>query len=736
IYLNRKAQLLDRAPVAFITSALACACGGFRYDDVIKYLKTGLCGVSRRELDRLENYLFTWDVRGNMWTREDGFSQGDEKTTAGEHIDSPLQAINRTRARIRTPLCELKSALAGQTTGREFATALFEFMEHVGLARRLAARARLSRMRGELQLEDEYRRLWDILIDAVGTIAHVLPDTVLKSDKFGELFTLLISQYEIGVIPVSLDRISVGDLDRTENTTPRAVIILGACDGNLPMSSDGTGIFTDAEKERLCELGVSLPGTADARMFDEFRIIYGAFTKASERLIIISPRTGSDMSERRESFIIPRIRAIFPKLEYSEYAAPQTQAQAPCFDFALSRGDDPWQYAAREYFKDDARLEQAMRNASLKRSPVHDIDNIRAIFGDTIRLSASRTDTFSSCRYHYFLQYGLRLKPRRVKGLDAPQIGTFIHFVLEHTLRGVKLRGGHHAVCADDVTRLADEAIEEFANTQLGGFRDRSARFIYLFKRLKKTVHAVVLDVHEELSQSKFAPLDFELHFSDHDGDLPAMHLRGDGYELKLEGFVDRVDGYKIDDVLYLRVVDYKTGKREFSLNEVINGLNMQLLLYLFTLCECGQERYGAELLPGGALYVPARDPIVFASNNEEGGLARASELRRRGIILQDTRLLDDSAAFLPIKIMKNGEFDKRSFVASLDGFNIIKTRIKNILGEIGKELSHGEIEANPYYKSLSETACDYCEYKSACHFDEACGDRRRYLFEKKMEGC
>ena len=93
----------------------------------------------------------------------------------------------------------------------------------------------------------------------------------------------------------------------------------------------------------------------------------------------------------------------------------------------------------------------------------------------------------------------------------------------------------------------------------------------------------MVENVAEELRQSDCVPLAFELEFSSH-GDLPVIAISEADTELCLMGKVDRVDGWLHDGRLYLRVVDYKTGKKSFDLSEIRHGIGIQMLLYLFTL--------------------------------------------------------------------------------------------------------------------------------------------------------
>lgn len=220
-------------------------------------------------------------------------------------------------------------------------------------------------------------------------------------------------------------------------------------------------------------------------------------------------------------------------------------------------------------------------------------------------MSASRMDKYKSCHFSYFMQYGLKAEPRRAAGFQAPEYGTFVHYVLEHVLRACRERGGVKEVPAEELRALAQAAVERYVSEELGGLEHAIARFRYLFRRLLKSVYAVVDNVAEELRSSQFQPISFELGFGA-GKDLPPVELSVDGMTVSISGFVDRVDGWEHDGRLYLRVVDYKTGRKTFDLTDIWNGMGLQMLLYLFTLEREGEALYNREIIPARRA-LPAR---------------------------------------------------------------------------------------------------------------------------------
>ena len=352
-------------------------------------------------------------------------------------------------------------------------------------------------------------------------------------------------------------------------------------------------------------------------------------------------------------------------------------------------------------------------------------------------MSPSRMDKYKSCHFSYFMQYGLKAEPRRAAGFQAPEYGTFVHYVLEHVLRACRERGGVKEVPEEELRALAQAAVERYVSQELGGMEHETARFRYLFRRLLKSVYAVVDNVAEELRASQFQPISFELGFGA-GKDLPPVELSVDGMTVSISGFVDRVDGWEHDGRLYLRVVDYKTGRKTFDLTDIWNGMGLQMLLYLFTLEREGEALYNREIIPAGVLYLPARDAVVAGSRAMSEAERRRkvdAELRRRGIVLDEPEVLaameepgEAGIRFLPVKVNKAGAITGEALV-SAERLGKLARHTGRILEEIGRELAAGNIAADPFWRGPDHNACQWCEYAAACHFEEGRGgDRRRFL--------
>lgn len=739
VYFSRKTDLLQKPLPALVCAALDCVQNGYAYTDIFRYLKTGLAGLERDDCDILENYVLKWNIRGPLWTREKPWSLHPQGFQAelGEADAALLSRIDQLRRRVAQPLARLEDRGRAAKTARQQVLALYDFLSDLELESALSRRAQAFRSQGQEALAEEYVQLWDILVACLEQCAAILGDISMEQGEFARLLPLLLSQYDVGSIPVSLDRVSIGELERLRGRRVKCLILMGATGDRLPRSGDSRDLLSDPEREALAQLGLELPGGESEALLRELHLIYSGLTLPSQRLVLSYP-AGEGGEKSQPSFVVKRIQALFA-LEPEDYAAAARaaalSAPLPALTLAAAEPESPLGLAIREALSQDpawaGRLEAVLRAAQTPRGSLSPAA-VRELYGKNVQMSSSRVDKYSSCRFAYFLQYGLKARPRKKAELDAPEIGTFLHFVLESVAREVKLRGGFSQVADRDLEDLTTQYVTAYAENKLGGLDGKSSRFRYLFSRLAKKARAVVLDMAGELRRSDFVPLDFELRFAQ-GGDLPPFRA-GDGeLEMQVTGVVDRVDGYLHEGKLYLRVADYKTGKKRFDLSDIWYGMGMQMLMYLFMLEDAGPGRYGAPVVPAGVLYAPARDALISAprgASAQDIRAQRAKELRRSGLILGEPALIQamergDSPEYIPVKFGKDGTAS--GSLATAEQFGLLRRHIEKLLGDIAGELKAGGIPADPWTQG-GQSACDFCDYAAACHFDQRTGDQPRCL--------
>lgn len=740
-FLNRSRDILEKPVIALVMAALDTVSGGWEYEDLFRYLKTGMAGISYAACDALETYVLKWDIRGTLWTRDEGWTfhpdgYGAEVTDASRR---QLEQLNALRATVRAPLLRLYRDLREHRTARGQVTALYDFLEEIRLPEQLQNKTALFRSMGENKLADEYAQIWQVLCDVMDQFVLILEDTELESREFTRLLKLVLSQYDIGTIPVALDQVSVTELTRNDRHNYRYVFLLGVNDHVLPAAGSPGGILTDSDRAELLEGDLRLAPFGAEQMNMELMHLYAALGQATEHLCVSWPVTDVTGAELRPAFVVGRMQRLFPGLGVEE-AQPCAllAAPIPALEAAGQRpGGALWRYFAQDAAQ-KPRLLAMERARTLERGRLSP-ETVRALYGEQIRMSASRMEQMNACHFAYFMQYGLKIKERRKAGLDAPEIGTFLHYLLENTAREAAQRGGFRNLPQEELHRLVGQYMGRFADESLGGLADKSARFRYLFYRLRKKAYAIVDNVAAELAVSDFVPMAFELEFGGK-GELPAVSIQAGSTELRISGKVDRVDGWLKDGKLYLRVVDYKTGKKKFDLAEILHGVGVQMLLYLFTLQRADSAVLGidgAEIVPAGVEYLPARDVMLTmdrSATQEQIAAAMEKELRRSGMLLYNAEVLEamehgatEAPHYLPLFIKKDGSIT--AGVATAAQLGKLSRYVDHLLEEIAEEMGRGNIDADPNYQGESKNACLYCPYAAACQFEEGRGsDRREYI--------
>lgn len=735
-------DILDKPVLSLVTAALDTVSGGYLYEDVFRYLKTGLTDLEERDRDELENYVLKWDIQGSKWTQEKPWIM--HPRGYGYPMESEDQALlerlDHMRRQVALPLEQLRKNR--DRTGQGQAQALYTFMEQIGVPQRLVGRMEELKKRGELALAEEYRQLWDILCTALEQCAALLADAPMELEEFASVFRLVLSQYDVGSIPVSLDRVTAGETTRQTNHRVKVLFLLGADDASIPQIGGEAGLLSDDDRSLLASYGLELNQSGEQRLYREMTTVYQICALPARRLILTWPGQGSGGEERRPCFVVERLKLLFTDLK-------ELREEALGGAFRLTAPQPALEQAGRDrtvrtalsqlpqYAEQVERLERAEhweRGRLCRRS-------VEQLYGRRVPMSASRMDQYRSCHFSYFMKFGLKAKPRKSAGFAAPEYGTFVHYVLEHVLKECTERldqGGWDSETQEFVHARTGAAVDRYVREELGGLEHQSERFRYLFHRLLRAVQSVVDNVMQELALSRFRPISFELGFANQ-GDLPPVELTVGDVTLSISGFVDRVDGWVRDGRLYLRVVDYKTGRKSFDLTEVWNGLGLQMLLYLFTLEERGQSLYGLPVEGAGVLYLPARDAIIRGSramSEEQRQKAVDKELQRRGLVLDDPDVLGAMEAagaegyrFLPLKVSKRtGEISGDALV-SAQRLGKLQKHIEKVLDEICRELAAGNIAADPFWRGPEKNACRFCDYAAACHFEDGRGgDRRRWL--------
>jgi len=714
-YSATKEDMTFMGGTRMLLNALRAVSSNFDKESVIDYLKSGASGLSADQCDLLENYAVLWNINGKKWFEEWTWHPDGIGTEWKEEHQNALSDLNIWRKTAIEPLMELKAGLKTSDDVSDMACAVYEFTAHIQLPDRMQTYADKLFDMGQLQRSQHFSQIYDILIDALEQMALVLKGCHRSVDEFCTLFEKLISRYSVSTVPAALDEVQTGEASALRGKQFAHVFVLGANEGSFPVFSHGEGVFTEDERQQLIAAGLTMAPLLTDSIDREIGNIYCALRSAEKTLHL------SCCDE--PSYIMKRGEALFSASDPSDYA--EILLNADEFAAAVLRGD----------IKTDN--EDVLKSANMLRERrEYNFGNIRQetierLYGKELSLSASKIDKIASCRFAYFLRYGIRAEERKEVRFDASAFGTFVHDILEHLVPMVMEQGGFAEVTEEKLDALALQAMDEYARKNLADLMEKDPKFKYQMQRNEQETLAVVHDLGEELRVSRFEPASVELKFG-RDGKMPPISFSGQNAKATLMGFVDRVDLYRHNDVTYVRVVDYKTGSKDFDYADISVGEGMQMLIYLFALKQNGQIAFGEKLQPAGVLYHMARQDILSDAqklSEEDAAALHQKAKTRKGLIRDDDIIIgameeyDKSPKYLPFSVKKDA---KTGDLCSMDEMRLLENHVFSMLGKLADEIVSGTITPNPIIRDAMNSACTYCEFHDACQKDLNKPDSRK----------
>ncbi len=727
-YMDQRESIATEPLAVLMQGALRCVTEGFTAEQVLQVMKTGLLGFSAASIARLENYLFVWSLSGRA-LREEWSANPDGMEAMTEKSRKTLRYLNLLRRRVVLPLEKLANILRQEETGQVFARAMYQYLAEAQVARVLRLQVKRLRCVGDHTAADRMEHTWDLMMEILNHFATALGTSRLSALRFQEMFSLALATTDRGSIPQGLDTVQIGSAERMRFSAPRVVWVLGANEGVFPAYPATGGLITDRERRTLSELGVTLSETGDLQAVEERLHAYMAVSAPSEQLYISYLET-MDGEAIPPSEMVMTVETVFPRHEtLSPTAMPESDSEA--FSTLAEKFSDFTPERAALYAHFAAHPLYSPRLAAMERAVAHrpmafeQPAAAAEFFGNNMSFSATQVNTYYKCRFRYFCEYGLRVRAPRPAKIDFLEFGNLTHFVMETVLPRYVV-ADMKGVTRETVSADTATAVATYAESVFGGTADKSARFLSQLQRLTRTAEELMWRVVQELRQSRFVPADYELPIGMEEG-VPATVLTlADGTRVRVIGKIDRVDVYRAGDISYIRVVDYKTGNQAFKLHEVTEGLNLQMLLYLFSLWDNAHVRYGGQVTPAGVLYLPAKLPVVEISEGmgeEKLRAERLKAMKMNGLLLDDADVLDAMEAgingvFIPAKLKKDGSYSTASSLATLAQFGRLKARAEKLLRSMAETLRQGDVAAIPTLQG-DRSPCDYCDFAAVCGREE-----------------
>lgn len=756
-FLDKKIDILSNPLIVLILSSIEVMIRNWSYESVFKYLKSGLVNIDSNEIDILENYVLANGIKGFKWTNELSISEEDN-----DEID-PIKVM----IKVREPLIKLHSRIRGNKSVKAICTAIYEFLIELDCFNRIEEWISEFDEYGMQSKVMEYQQVSEIVIDILDQAVDVIGEDLITINEFYKILNAGFQNREIGIIPVALDQVNIGGIGRIKGRNVKVLFIVGVNDGVLPAANKDEGILSDRDRDLLKEDGIELSSSTRAKVFEEQYMVYTALTLASDYLMISYPMADFEGKSLRASIVIPRLKRIFPKLieesdlfnlkeksdKYSKVTAP-----IPTFNeliLALRRNyenedvEDYWKDVycwykdKEEFYNKSGNILEGLKYsndgevvAREKLKKLYSIKDGRLLF------SVSRLENYAECPFSYFIKYGLKARDRKVYEFSAPDLGSFMHEILDEFTNKVKRERISWSElnserCRNIVSDLIEKKLIEDGNSILNS----SKKYKYFTNRFKRVIAKSVSVLAEQMRKGQFEIFSNEFQFGNLRDGAPIKLELPSGEEVYLTGRIDRIDSLDLHGNTYIRVIDYKSGSKKFDLNELYYGLQIQLLVYLDAILKNSEYILHTQAMPGAILYFKIDDPIIKSKSelqDEEIRKQVLDKLKMNGLLLKDAELvkamdndMETYSLVIPATFKKDGDFSSNSSVITEEQFNILREYVNFKMIELCEDMLSGKIRIEPC-KNQRTSYCDYCDYSAICQFDTSIKDNKYKLVLKK----
>ena len=725
VFIDEKKKLNQNVIMQFILNLIEIFQKNWSYEAMFSFLKNDLLQIGNDNLYRLENYCRKYGVKGKKWQNEFNYEPANDLQLRLEEIRKKIVSIlNRFKNEVQT-----------NKTYRQMCTFLYRFLEENEIDEVLNKNIEKFQ---NIEIAEEYQTSVKVISNVLDEMILIFGDENISFEKFKELLHIGFENSELGKIPLLQDGVILGDTERSRNHQIKVLFIVGMNDGAFPKHSREEGFLNDSDRNFLRENGLSVAKDSTELLYDEQFNIYKTFSTPSEKLFISYCMSDPDGKSIRPSVTLKKIKRLFPELKEKSSISNSDYILANeniAFEEALKNYkdfldgkeiSDEWiNIISYFYKKNPFQFENLISgyNYTNKAEIIND-ENLKKLYGNILRTSVSRIETYRKCPFSYHLTYGLKLKERTDLKLEAIDTGSFMHEVIENFFIKVqKTNKSIKEITEEEAKLIVNEIINSVFSESKYYIFNSSAKFRILTRKLKNVVLKSILYIIYSLKYSSFEPFGIEAEFGENAKYKPIVVELDNGNKVEITGKIDRVDIGKIDNNTYVRIIDYKSSVKKLDLTQVEAGLQIQLITYLDAIAE--QEAF----LPGGILYLGLIDSIKKADKNmtdEEIENDIKKSFKMQGIVLADIKVIKSmdnkletgASDIIPVYLKGDGEISKSwSSVATNEEFKNLQKGVKDTIKKLSNEILKGNIEIKPY-KYQQNTACDYCKYRTICMFD------------------
>lgn len=773
-------EIMNHPIITLVMSALEILTENWSYASVFRYLRTGFIYRSTEEgvtplpfedIDIVENFVLKYGIKGKKAWLE-GISSGaegifDTIIPKKHEAEEETERISEICAEITRPFRALAEKMSGRKPVRELAEALFEFLCEIHLYEGLCIETKALADKGLRTEAMQFKQIWDTLVEVINQTVVTMGEAKCLRSEFAELLRAGLMQSSIAVIPPGNDRVSVGSADRARPGNVRAIFVIGAEKGALPKEMQNEGMLSNRDRAEISavlaaeglEIGADTKRLFMGEQFKLYRILFAA----SEKLFVSYPLSSSEGKSVSPSALIGDLYRVFPSITLeeeiitAENEADMLYSPKTAFNYMISRqyaANTPlyrrlfeW-YSSREEWK--TRLSAAERANIYKKSEAKITpENAQRLYEAHQAYSVSRLNAFGDCPFGYFVKYGLKAEEPEIRGIHKLELGSVMHLAVYEYCRAVE-RGAKtltevkerwETMTEEQSAGIISGIMEDFKSRILSSITRDTERVSYIIMRMTKILLRSVELIRKSLAEGEYTAVCYEADFS------VRIEWRGSGAEVN--GTIDRVDllERKDEGIADIRIIDYKSGKKDFDVISICNRRDMQLIVYAIA----AVEMYNSGKIPfsagqstariGGVMYSRLRDDMtkIDAAEVENAEEIAKSTMKLSGVTVTDESPIDAYRAedrgieekgksdIVNISLTKSGTAKRGSEVMSRADFTDLMRYVKKSIADTDRAVKNGVISISPCTRK-DFTVCEYCGYSEICLLDK--------LLDKPKRAC
>lgn len=746
IFIDEKRELSQNIIIQYVLSIFEILQKNYSKESVFQYAKMGFLDIEQGDIFKLENYCTKWGIKQNKFKKDFVYELEDNK--------QEVEYYNELRKRIIEPIEKLRQKIRKEKTAKAVTLAIYEFLKEQKIEEKISLKMQELKQKNREDLVQEYKESYEILINVLDEIVKIFKDENITINQYSNILKQGLKASSLGKIPGTQDQVIMGDVDRSRSHKVDTIFIIGLNDGVYPSINKSEGFLGDEDREYLKEQGIELAKGTLENLYDDNFNIYKAFTTAERELHLSYSSADTEGGALRPSIYITKIKKMFPNLKETsdvitqKYEITNQKATYEALIEKLAKIQEKelepeWEETYR-YFENEAswknKLEKDLQGLSYTNIPQNiETTTIEKLYGNVLKTSVSKLETYKKCPFSYFLKYGLNLKQKEELKIQNFDTGSFMHEIIDLFFNQVKEENIQLTELLGEEEKIR-KIVNQIVETKLDYGKyifTATVKYKILIQRLERMVTKALKYIVESLVYSDFNVEGTEVEFDNGKEYKPIEITLGTGKRIEIRGKIDRVDIARTSDGNYLRIIDYKSSARNVDLNEVYAGISIQLLTYLDAICE---EK---DLMPAGILYFNLIEKNVNPKVKTEEAIEEEirKQFKMKGLILADIEVMKmqdnnlkegTTSKIIPAGISGKGAINKRDTNGvEQEEFEVLQKYIGKIIKEIGKEILQGKIDLKPTnYKG--KTPCRYCEYHAICGFD-ARNNKNKYEYIENL---